>query len=59
MRETFIFTYFGFWEVSVVANSLPFEMIAHHDELAEGKPGKTGKQGPAGPAGKDFWGNRR
>ena len=59
LRETFIFTYFGFWEVSVVADSKPFQMIAHHDEMKEGKQGKTGPAGPTGQtgkSGKDFWG---
>jgi len=35
MRFTVVYTYFGFWEVTVAENSKPFTMIASHDELME------------------------
>lgn len=59
IRITYTFKYFFFREVDVVADSAPFLMIAHHDELTEGKEGKEGprgKEGKEGERGKDFWG---
>ena len=56
VRCTHVYTYFGFWDVIVPVESVPFEAQSSLDETKPGAPGKRGPRGDRGPAGKDFWG---